>query len=288
MGRPRPGMVVSAIGEFLHAGHRLVYERHGDGDRVLVFLHGLLLDAALNRTIATRLAEAGYQVILPELLGHGRSDKPTHAYAHRLEFYADQTLALLDHLGLEQVVLGGVSLGANVTLAVAERAPDRLRGMVIEMPVLERGGVAAMALFFPWLLAFRYAGPLVRPFTRLARRLPRTGAHAFDSFLNLASADPREMAAVVHGLFVGGGTPPEPVRRRLDIPALVVGHPHDALHAMDDAVALADELPDARFIRAWSVIETRAFPRRFVASVGAFLDERYATAVPVTGQAAGA
>jgi pimeloyl-ACP methyl ester carboxylesterase len=96
--------------------YRLSYEVYGSGDRVLVWLHGLLLDANLSRHIARLLAAQGNRVVLLDLLGHGRSDKPRHAGAHRMDSYADQVLRLLDELGVDQAVLGGVSLGTNVSL----------------------------------------------------------------------------------------------------------------------------------------------------------------------------
>src|SRR5262245_52470098 len=90
--------------------YRLAYEVYGSGDRVLVWLHGLLLDANLSRGLAQALASRGNRVVLLDLLGHGRSDKPRHAGAHRMELYAGQVLRLLDELGVEEAVLGGVSL----------------------------------------------------------------------------------------------------------------------------------------------------------------------------------
>lgn len=267
---------MARVGTFSYRQYQLTYEVHGEGPRVLVFLHGLLLDAALNRVMASLLAERGHRVVLLELLGHGRSDKPTHAYEHRLEFMSEQVIGLLDHLGVDQAVVGGVSLGANVTLQVAATIPERLRGMVVEMPVLERGAVAATAEFFPFLLALRYGGPFTRIGTRIARSLPRTPWHVVNSFLNLFSTEPRELAAVLHGLFVGPGTPPERLRRDIDVPALVIGHPHDLLHPLDDADALADELPNARFVRAFSLFEARTRPNRIVGEIATFLDDVWA------------
>ena len=55
--------------------YRLSYEVYGSGDRVLVWMHGLLLDANLSRGLARRLAAKGNRVILLDLLSHGRSDK---------------------------------------------------------------------------------------------------------------------------------------------------------------------------------------------------------------------
>ena len=59
--------------------HRLAYESYGHGDRVVVLLHGLLMDARLNRGVARALAARGHRVVLLDLLGHGESDKPHHA-----------------------------------------------------------------------------------------------------------------------------------------------------------------------------------------------------------------
>ena len=99
--------------------YQLGYEVYGSGDKVIVWLHGLLLDANLSRGLARTLAAQGYRVVLLDLLGHGRSDKPRHAGAHRMDLYAEQVLCLLDELGVDQVVLGGVSLGTNVSLLTA-------------------------------------------------------------------------------------------------------------------------------------------------------------------------
>src|SRR4249919_4048107 len=114
-------MMTSAFrtSSFSFGGNRLVYDDYGEGDRVVVYMHGLLIDSELNRGIAQALAARGNRVILLDLVGHGRSDKPEHASAYRIDTYADQVFALADELGIEQPVLGGMSLGANVSLFAA-------------------------------------------------------------------------------------------------------------------------------------------------------------------------
>jgi pimeloyl-ACP methyl ester carboxylesterase len=108
----RPGPGTEGTRHTLAYGrYKLSYEIYGVGDRVLVWLHGLLLDANLSRGLARRLAAKGNRVVLLDLLGHGRSDKPRHAGLHRMDLYAEQVLCLLDELGVDQAVLGGVSLG---------------------------------------------------------------------------------------------------------------------------------------------------------------------------------
>lgn len=260
------------LGTWYWGEHALTYEVHGDGPRTFVFIHGLLLPAGINRDLAVRIARRGHRVVLPELLGHGRSDRPDRAVAHRLEYYGDQVVALLDHLALDEAVVGGVSLGANVTLEVASRHPERLRGAVLEMPVLERGGVAAAVQFLPLLVALRWFPRTSRLVTRLIRQLPRTGWEAADAFLDAASGDPRSMAAVIHGLTAGPIAPSPTARRGIPVPSLVIGHPRDLIHPLDDALALAEELPDAELLRARSMLEARTRPDRVAEAIANFLD----------------
>lgn len=261
------------VEHFTFEGSRLAYETHGDGPRVVVLLHGLLLDANLNRALAQSLASRGNRVILLELLGHGRSDRPQHASEHRMDRYAAQVVALLDHLGVEQAVIGGTSLGANVSLHAAVDAPDRVRGMIIEMPVLEWAAPAAALVFVPLLLGVRFGGPAASLLTRGARSMPRTGIGPIDTFMNAASMDPREIAAVLHGLLVGPTAPPYEHRRGIDAPTLIIGHDHDALHPFNDAQNLSEQLPHAEFVRARSMFELRLRPTRLTGEITRFLDD---------------
>lgn len=257
---------------FEYRGNRLAYEVHGDGPHVFVLLHGVLLDASLNRGLAQSLASYGNRVVLLELLGHGRSDRPVHATEHRMDRYADQVVALLDHLELEQAVVGGTSLGANVALQVANSSPDRVRGMLIEMPVLEWAAPAAGIVFIPLLVGVRFGGPFAQLVTRTARRLPRSGYGVLDTFRNAASMQPREIAAVLHGLLIGPIAPSLEERSGIDIPTLVIGHEHDALHPFNDATNLAEQLPAAELVRARSALELRLRPTRLTGEIADFLD----------------
>ena len=65
---------------------------------------------------------------------HGRSDRPADPLAYSVEAFGEHVVALLDHLGAGEAVLGGTSIGANVALEVAVRAPDRVRGLLLEAP----------------------------------------------------------------------------------------------------------------------------------------------------------
>ena len=254
-------------------GSQLYYEIHGHGPRVLVFIHGILMDSNMNRRLAVDLAATGHRVILLDMPGHGRSDKPKRASFHRMDTYADHVVALLDHLGIEKAVIGGVSLGANVSLLVAAQAPDRLEGMVLEMPVLEWAVPAAALTFVPMLLAVHFARPIVRRTASLFRRLPRTGIGALDSTMNSLSNDPTETAAVLHGILAGPIAPTVSQRAAMDVPALVIGHRVDRLHPFHDAEQLARRLPQGRLIQASSMLELRVHPERLTAEIAQFLDD---------------
>ena len=73
---------------------------------------------------------------------------------------------------------------------------------------------------------------------------------------------PGSVAAVVHGIFFGRVAPSSRERRAITAPALVVGHPADPIHPAADAAMLADEMPNAEFVRARSILEWRVRPER--------------------------
>jgi pimeloyl-ACP methyl ester carboxylesterase len=262
-------------GFLVHRGHRLAYEVHGEGPHVLVYLHGILLDANINRRLASRLADAGNRVVLLDLLGHGRSSKPAHAAEHRMDLYVRQVVALLDALGVEEAALGGLSLGANVSLLTAVHHPDRVRGLVLEMPVLERAAPAIALTFVPPLLGLHSASGPARFAMRGIGKLPRTGFGPVDALLEAGSMAPEQMAAILHGVLLGPVAPTQEQRRALRVPVLVIGHPADALHPFTDAESLVRDVQGATLVRARSILELRVRPHRLTKEISAFLDRVY-------------
>src|SRR5919107_2814146 len=115
---------------------RLEYTEYGSGDAWVVLMHGQLMPRRMHAPLARALAAEGLHVVTLDLLGHGRSDRPADPHAYSMQAWGTQVVALLDHLGADQAVVGGASLGANVSLEVAVAAPERVRGLLMEMPVL--------------------------------------------------------------------------------------------------------------------------------------------------------
>jgi pimeloyl-ACP methyl ester carboxylesterase len=258
---------------FTWNGRRLGYEADGRGDRIVVLLHGLLMDARLNRGLARALASRGYRVVLLDLLGHGASDKPVHAAEYRVDVYAEQVIGLLDHLRVERAVVGGLSLGANVSLLVAARHPERVQGLVLEMPVLERAVPAAALTFVPALLVVHYALPVARVVSRAADQVSRGRSELVAGLLAPLASPPEVTTAVLHGILVGPTVPTVEERRGVRAPALVLGHRADLIHPFSDAAALVRQMPQARLLEARSIVELRLHPRRLVGEIERFLGE---------------
>lgn len=259
-------------GTFRYRDWTLAYEARGEGERPFILIHGLLLPSWVNGQVATLLAERGNRVLLLDLIGHGRSDQPVDASVHRLEYAAEQVVALMDHLGLDDAVIGGMSLGANVSLETAVRFPERVRAIVAEMPVLESGAVPVAVTLFPLMMALRHGGPPLRALFRAVQHLPRTANEPLNAVLD-TGGNPEAMAAVMHGYGTGPMCPPVSERMKIAAPTLVIGHRWDWMHVLSDAEHLVDELPNGRLVNARHFLEMRTRPDRLVAEVATFLDE---------------
>ncbi|NUR05924.1 MAG: alpha/beta fold hydrolase [Nocardioidaceae bacterium] len=256
-------LVSERVGQVFVDGHRLEYTEYGAGDQWVVLLHAQLFPRRMHQPLARAVAGAGFHVVTLDLLGHGRSDRPQDPKTYSMTAFGEQVVALLDHLGAEQAVVGGTSLGANVSLEVADAAPDRVRGLLLEMPVLDNALEAGLIAFGPLLFAARFVPVGVDLVRRVSRAVPR-GVVPFWTGIALDTLDqrPAPMAAAIHGIFFGRIAPSSKRRRQIQAPALVVGHPRDPIHPAADAAMLAGELPQGRFLRARSVLEWRARPDR--------------------------
>src|SRR4051794_28209906 len=168
-----PQLVSERIGQFFVGDDRLEYTEYGAGDAWVVLLHGQLMPRRMQQPLARALAAEGLHVVTLDLLGHGRSDRPADPLVYSMSAFADQVVALLDHLGAEQAVGGGTSLGANASLEVAASAPSRVRGLIIEMPVLDNALDAGILAFVPIMFAARYAPFTVNGLRLLTRPIPR-------------------------------------------------------------------------------------------------------------------
>jgi pimeloyl-ACP methyl ester carboxylesterase len=264
------------MGSFRFDGQRIAYSVYGRGPRTTVILPGLLLSQKMQAPLARALAAEGNRVITMDPLGHGRSARPLEVWRYSMASFAEQLAGLLDHLEIDRAVVGGTSLGANVTLELASRHPERLVGMIVEMPVLDHAIAACGAAFTPLLLSLKFAAPAMRGLAAGARaleRVPGIKGSLLEVGLDTVAQDPEPSAAVLSGILYGRVAPDHRERVRMDIPALVIGHDRDPVHPFSDAGMLASELPDARLLHARSVLELRVRPQRLTHEIASFVRE---------------
>src|SRR6202035_3239693 len=212
------------MSSFKFEGQRIAYTEFGGGpaavkagggrgrtaksasarERPVILLHGLLLSQEMHRPLAEDLAARGNRAITVDLLGHGKSDRPRDMWRYSMAFYGEQVIALMDHLGIEQAVVMGTSLGANAALEVAASSPERLRGMVIEMPVLDNGLLSSVLGFTPLLVALLSGERFMTLFARGTRAVPRwLLPHYGNVVLDLVRQEPGPSGALLQGLFFG-------------------------------------------------------------------------------------
>ncbi|HXS46963.1 MAG TPA: alpha/beta hydrolase [Solirubrobacterales bacterium] len=270
------------MAELNYQGYRIGFDEYGEGDRPLVLIHGLLMNRRMFERLGPALAKRGNRVICVDLLGHGRSDQPGDLRLYSMPLFAQQVVALLDHLGLERAVVGGTSLGANVALELAVHHSRRAEGLFIEMPVLDNALAGVAATFAPILLGLRMARPVVELSSRVASLVPRTN-FLLDVGLDWARRRPGPSIAVLEGLLLGETAPPREQRRLIDQPALVVGHSLDPLHPFSDSGMLIEELRRARLVKASSILEWRVAPKRLTKELAQFLDEVWTPAGHTAG-----
>jgi len=245
--------------------------------RPLILLHGLLLSQEMHLPLAEELASRGNRVITVDLLGHGKSDRPRDMWRYSMAFYGEQVVGLMDHLQIEQAVVMGTSLGANAALEVASSKPERLRGMVIEMPVLDNGLLFSAITFTPLLLALTFGEPVMKLLARATSAVPRRLLpHYGNVLLDLVRQEPGPGGALLQGLFFGRIAPHRNERRTFQVPTLILGHRRDPVHPFSDAGMLAEELPNARLLEADSLLELRWHPERLTGEIASFLDDVWA------------
>jgi pimeloyl-ACP methyl ester carboxylesterase len=138
------------------AGGALRVRRWGDGDRVVVALHGISANSMSFPSVARHL-DPDVSLVAPDLRGRGRSGALPAPYG--LTQHALDVVAVLDHLGLDSAVVMGESMGAYVAVVLGGRHPERVDRLVlvdgglplpnvlpegIDPAVLVEAGMAAM------------------------------------------------------------------------------------------------------------------------------------------------
>lgn len=144
---PHWASVDSGEGESL----RLHYVDEGPRDGpVVVLLHGEPTWSYLYRTMIPPLADAGYRVLAPDLIGFGKSDKPTKVSDYSYQRHVDWTVAWMDALGLDDFTLFGQDWGSLIGLRIAGEQPERFARIMIGNGFLPTAFHGTPAAFRIW------------------------------------------------------------------------------------------------------------------------------------------
>jgi pimeloyl-ACP methyl ester carboxylesterase len=121
------------IGQSAEAnGIRTNYLEAGSGDETVLLIHGSgpgVTSYANWRLVIPSLAE-NFHVIAPDMVGFGYSDRP-EGVTYGLDTWADQTVGLMDTLGIQKAHLVGNSFGGAIALRIASQHPDRVGKLVL-------------------------------------------------------------------------------------------------------------------------------------------------------------
>jgi pimeloyl-ACP methyl ester carboxylesterase len=127
-------------------------EADADAKLPVILLHGAGMDSTgfdvpvENASLVDALARNGSRTFAFDFRGHGRSSRVADGFAVTVETSIVDTLAVLDYVqevtGVERAVLVGVSYGTIVAAAVAERAPERVAGLVLLGLIYQTTGVS--------------------------------------------------------------------------------------------------------------------------------------------------
>ncbi len=110
-------------------GVRLFYMEAGEGTP-MILVHGWPLESGLFSRNIEVLAQ-NHHVIAIDLRGFGQSSWEGDAAEVRVEMYADDVLAVMDEMGIEQAVIGGMSMGGPIAFAMYQEAPERFIGLLL-------------------------------------------------------------------------------------------------------------------------------------------------------------
>jgi len=141
-------------------GVGIEYQVTGQG-RPVVLLHGFPDSGRLWRHQVTALAEAGFQVIVPDLRGYGGSDQPKEVEAYGIPFLAGDVIGILDHLGVEKAHVVGHDWGAALAWAMGSLVGDRVDHVValsVGHPLSFRAAGTAQREKSWYMLLFQFEG----------------------------------------------------------------------------------------------------------------------------------
>ena len=226
-------------------GTTIAYGDRGNG-LPLVLIHGFPLCRKMWRPQAEALAKAGCRVVTPDLRGFGESRLGSAKVS--MDVYADDIVALLDHLKIDKAVVGGMSMGGYVLLNLLERYPDRVAApifIVTKAGSDDEAGKARRTALAELCLA-QGSLPVAEAFRNLlfAPETLADNAEMIDEVFSWMNAtDPQGAAG---GLFAMRDRKDcVPLLGGISQPSLVIGAEQDQAIPVENSRIIVEGLPEA-------------------------------------------
>jgi 3-oxoadipate enol-lactonase len=216
-------------------------------ERPVVLLHAFPLNATLWRPQA-ETAPAGFRLITPDLPGFGASaDPPTTS----LDDMARNVLRTLDTLGLERAVIGGLSMGGYLTLALYRMAPERFSGMILADTRATADTEEQQAGRRKMIATAREKGPPAIADEMLPKLLGATSHRERPALAGIVRAmiERNSVDAIAGAVQAIMGRPDStPLLPSIAVPTLVLCGDEDVLTPPSDSEALYRGIPGARLV----------------------------------------
>jgi pimeloyl-ACP methyl ester carboxylesterase len=261
---------------FSRDGLNLAVAETGSG-RPLLFQHGLC--GAAGQPAEVFPEAAGWRCLTLECRGHGRSEAgPPEKLS--LASFAGDLAAFIETRGLAPVVLGGISMGAALSLRLAVKRPELVRALILARPawVTDSAPPNLQPNIVVGAFLARYPPAEARRLFETSPLACRLAAEAPDNLASLRGFFAREPIAVTSALLTrisaeGPGVT-EADLARLSVPTLVIGTAQDLIHPLATATSLAAAIPRARFVEITPKPADRAaYVRDFQAALAGILKD---------------
>ncbi|AYC30329.1 alpha/beta fold hydrolase [Paenisporosarcina cavernae] len=229
--------------KFEHNGIQLAYEEFGQGEPLLL-LHGL----TGNRHMFDEEVEVFqkyFRTIVLDARGHGDSDRPT---AYDLKDHIYDVLALLEHLGISETNLLGVSMGSYIAQGIAIVAPEKIKRLILVATKSEGKTSSMQALFQKHedeLEGLDFNRKLLKVSPYMFHDLTAVGKWSREAAKKAKPMSAEEIAAANHAL---RGFDFRDDLNRIQAITLVISGDHDGLNPPEAGRATAQGIPNATFI----------------------------------------
>lgn len=222
----------------------IAYDDVGEGTPILL-IHG----HPFNRSMwadQVRVLATDRRLITPDLRGYGESTVVPGKTL--LDDFAGDMAGLLDHLGIDRAVVGGLSMGGQIVLEFYRRFPDRALGLILADTFAQADGPEARRIRVETadrLLAEGMDGYAVEALPRMVsprtiRELPGAAAHVLEM---MRSTDPRGAAAALRGRAERRDY--TELLAEVGVPTLIVVGSEDEFTPVRDASYMRDRIPGA-------------------------------------------